>query len=375
MPPKPGHSDLYIGLMSGTSLDAIDAALVSFSDQHPPVLLHAVNHPIPETIRQTVEQLTQPGHNEINRLGGLDIKLGLLFADAVRSLLDQSNHKADEICAIGSHGQTIRHMPLGQEPFTLQAGDPNTIAFNTGITTVADFRRMDMAAGGQGAPLVPAFHDAVLRVGHENRAIVNIGGIANVTILADGEPVQGFDTGPGNVLLNSWIQKQRREPFDQDGAWAASGTCHEELLSTLLSHPFIDLPAPKSTGREDFHPAWLESVLSTQERIRAEDVQRTLAEFTARSIADAIAGLAIPVGRVLLCGGGSHNRLLRTRIEQLLPVQKHGSTTDFGIDADWLEAMAFAWLAKQRLDGRSGNIPCATGANRSCILGGIYSPH
>jgi anhydro-N-acetylmuramic acid kinase len=361
--------------MSGTSLDAIDAALVSFSDQNLPSLIHAINYPIPDALRQSIEQLTQPGHNEINQLGELDIQLGGLFADAANLLLASSNQAAANILAIGSHGQTVRHMPLGQNAFTLQAGDPNTIAFRTGITTVADFRRMDVAAGGQGAPLVPAFHDAILRAPDENRVIVNIGGMANITILAKDQPVQGFDTGPGNVLLNSWIQQHQRVAYDYAGAWAASGKCHESLLSALLLHPFIKSHAPKSTGREDFNPGWLASVLAAQEEMKAEDIQRTLTEFTARSIADAIASLTVNIDRVLLCGGGSHNTLLRSRIAQLLPKQKHGSTTDFGIDADWLEAMAFAWLAKQRLDSKSGNIPSTTGASRACILGGIYSAH
>lgn len=361
--------------MSGTSLDAIDAALISCSDQHPAALIHAINYPIPDTLRSSIEQLTQPGHNEIELLGEIDNRLGILFADAVHSLLAESQYKPEQIRAIGSHGQTVRHMPNNQHAFTLQVGDPNTIAFHTGIITVGDFRRMDIAAGGQGAPLVPAFHDAVLRSTVESRAIVNIGGIANVTVLAEDEPVYGFDTGPGNVLLNSWIQKHQQQSFDAHGAWAAAGDCHTGLLSAMLSHPYLHRTLPKSTGREEFHLAWLESILSTLEDIAAVDVQRTLAEFTARSIADAIMNLPVNIGRVLLCGGGSHNTFLRHRIASLLPEKMHGITTDVGVDADWLEAMAFAWLAKQRLDGKSGNIPHATGAKRPCILGGVYLPH
>jgi anhydro-N-acetylmuramic acid kinase len=307
-------------------------------------------------------------------MGALDRQVGELFAEAALVLLEQANIQATQICAIGSHGQTIRHHPNNPTPFTLQIGDPNTIAFRTGITTIADFRRMDVAAGGQGAPLVPAFHDATLRSTNENRVVVNIGGMANITMLAKDIPVSGFDTGPGNVLMDSWIQKKRRLPYDQDGAWASSGQCHIGLLEQLLSHPHIHAPVPKSTGREAFHLAWLESALTGFTSVSDADVQRTLLEFTARSIALPIGMLSASIDRVLLCGGGSHNHLLRERIGALLPGISTGTTTDIGIDADWLEAMAFAWLAKQRLDAKPGNMPAATGASRHCILGGVYLP-
>ena len=359
--------------MSGTSLDAVDAALVACSEGLPPRLVHAINHPLPSITRKTIQQLSQPGYNEIAQLGQLDIQLGQLFAEAVNTLLAASDHSASQICAIGSHGQTVRHHRAGELAFTLQIGDPNTIAFRTGITTIADFRRMDIAAGGHGAPLVPAFHNAVLNNPNENRVIVNIGGMANVTSLAESTPVQGYDTGPGNVLMDGWIQKHTQQAYDADGAWAASGENNGALLSQLLSHPYFQIAPPKSTGRETFHLAWLETELSRFPNIRAQDVQRTLAELTAHSIAKAVT--AFPdIRRVLLCGGGSHNRLLRERIKAMLPAQQHGTTTQFGVDADWLEAMAFAWLAQQRLYGMSGNIPAVTGATRPCVLGGIYSP-
>src|SRR6478735_177824 len=217
--PKP--AELYIGLMSGTSLDAIDAVLIDFSTDQTPTLLSAYNHPIPTAVRSEIELICQPGTDEINRMGSLDRRIGELFAEATHALLKQANTQAILIRAIGSHGQTIRHHPSQTTPFTLQIGDPNTIAFRTGITTVADFRRMDMAAGGQGAPLVPVFHDAVLRDKNESRVIVNIGGMANITVLAKNTWVTGFDTGPGNVLMDSWIQKKRQLSYDKNGEWAA----------------------------------------------------------------------------------------------------------------------------------------------------------
>ena len=360
--------------MSGTSLDAIDAALVDFSADQIPKLLQSYAHPIPAAIRSEIELVCQPGPDEINRTGVLDRRLGELFAEATVTLLERANIPATQIRAIGSHGQTIRHHPGRTAPFTLQIGDPNTIAFRTGITTVADFRRMDVAAGGQGAPLVPAFHDATLRDDSENRVVINIGGMANITVLAKNTPVTGFDTGPGNVLMDSWIQKKCRLLYDQSGIWASSGHCDTALLDQLLSHPYIQTPAPKSTGRETFHLTWLESILTSFSTVSDADVQRTLLEFTARSIALAINTLPLSIDRALLCGGGSHNGMLRERISELLAGIDVGSTTDFGIEADWLEAMAFAWLAKRRLGSKPGNIPAVTGASRYCILGGVYLP-
>lgn len=361
--------------MSGTSLDAIDVALVNFSNSQAPQLMLARNWSIPSVLRVQIENLCQPSGDEINRMGELDVQIGELFAEAVLSALQETGISAAQVRAIGSHGQTIRHHPFRSSPFTLQIGDPNTIAFRTGITTVADFRRMDIAAGGQGAPLVPAFHDAVLRSEKENRAIVNIGGMANITVLAKNFPVSGFDTGPGNVLMDAWIQKHLQQTHDAEGRWARSGQGHETLLNKLLSHPYFSLPAPKSTGREMFHLAWLESQLLDMGEIKTEDVQRTLLELTARSIALAIEQQpAAAIDRVLLCGGGSHNTLLCERTAELLPQSQLGSTTDFGVPADWLEAMAFAWLAKQRMEGKTSNAPAVTGASRPCVLGGVHLP-
>lgn len=368
-------TDFYIGLMSGTSIDGIDAALIDFSIEHRPRLVYALSHPIPAAVRAEIAQLCQPGHDEINRLGSLDRRMGVLFAEAATSLLSHAQISADQVRAIGSHGQTIRHHPSQSVSFTMQIGDPNTIAFRSGITTVADFRRMDIAAGGQGAPLVPAFHDAVLRHPLENRVVVNIGGMANVSVLAQGIPVSGFDTGPGNILMDEWIQNKHQQPYDKDGQWAATGRYDAELLDLLLSHMYFQLPPPKSTGREMFHIKWLETILESLPPLKDEDVQRTLLEFTALSIAQAIEGLSIPIESILLCGGGVHNSLLRSRIRELLPASDVKSTTEICIHADWLEAIAFAWLAKQRLEIKSGNVPAVTGAERPCILGGIYQPY
>lgn len=367
--------DFFLGLMSGTSLDAIDAVLVRFNNQSLPQLIQTHSHSIPATTRSRIEHLCQPNADEINCMGELDIELGELFADAALAVVEKSYVNIKQIRAIGCHGQTIRHHPGRNKPFSIQIGDPNTIAQRTSITTVADFRRMDIAAGGQGAPLVPAFHDAVLRSHEENRAIVNIGGMANLTVLAADSPVTGFDTGPGNVLMNSWIQKHRQQPYDVDGHWARTGQCCPLLLSKLMSHPYLQLSPPKSTGRETFHLAWLEMLLHDDQPLRPEDVQRTLLEFTAQSISQSVAQLPQSIARALLCGGGSHNKLLHERLRFLLPDTTLNSTSDFGVPADWLEAMAFAWLAKQRLDRKPGNITTVTGARHPCILGGVYEPN
>lgn len=361
--------ELYIGLMSGTSADGIDAALVDFSGQRPQL---AGSHyaPYSSEVRQRILALCQPGDNEIHRLGEMDILLGKAFADAVNTLLQQSKITANHIQAIGSHGQTVRHHP---QAFTLQIGDPNTIAAQTGITTIADFRRKDVAYGGHGAPLVPAFHQQVLASDKIHRAIVNIGGMANVTLLpaATQTPVTGFDTGPGNVLLDHWIHTHQQESHDRGGAWGAQGRIEPHLLKVMLDDPYFKLPPPKSTGREYFNPVWLAQCLqfiSTE----AVNVQATLTELTARTIVDAIHS-AFSCGEILVCGGGAHNAFLMSRIKtHAAPQFEVTSTADHGIHPDWMEAMAFAWLARQTLNRLPGNLPSVTGAKQSVILGGIY---
>lgn len=363
--------DLYIGLMSGTSMDAVDAVLADFSSD-PPKLLHTHSQPIPAELRDALLSLsTAGGINELERTLQLNIRLGRRFATATQDLLSKSGVMAQHIRAIGCHGQTLRHQPAGPEPYSLQIGHPALIAECTGITTVADFRSRDIAAGGQGAPLVPAFHAAVFRSAHTDRVIVNIGGIANITILPHGHsPVSGFDTGPGNILMDAWAWQQWGERLDQDGQRAAQGSVHQGLLATLLSDPYFALPPPKSTGREYFNPDWLAHKLSRHDSLSAEDIQATLSALTATSIAQAIACYAPQTQEVLVCGGGVHNMTLLAGLRaQLINVE---STAVHGFEPGWVEALAFAWLAKQTLEAKPGNLPSVTGARHAVILGGIY---
>ena len=367
-------TDYYIGLMSGTSMDAIDAVLVDFTNGTP-TLIQTLSHPIPDELRSECHALCQPGDNEIDRMGKADSLLADEFADAALQLLSKTRITTDAITAIGSHGQTIRHRPVDNIPFTLQIGDANRIAEKTGITTVADFRRRDMAAGGQGAPLVPAFHAALLREAGHARVILNIGGIANITILpADPEvAVTGFDTGPGNVLMDIWVQKHTQEFFDENGQWAASGEVNKGLLNQLLSDEYFGLLPPKTTGRETFNLVWLEQQLSTYEKeLTAEDIQATLCELTAISISLAIRNHCPDAEEVIVCGGGTRNGLLMQRLQAHLKPAEVKITDDFGLPADWVEATAFAWLARETLAHRPGNLPAVTGAHHPVILGGIY---
>lgn len=369
----PTH-DFYIGLMSGTSADGIDAALVDLGGAFPQ-LVATHQHEMPAAIKRDIVRLCQPGADEIQRMGTLDRTLGQLFSMATLTLLAQVGLRSADIRAIGSHGQTIRHSPptaTNNPAFTLQIGDPNTIAELTGITTVADFRRRDIAAGGHGAPLVPAFHCAVFRNPDRARVIVNIGGMANITWLPPAAAVLGFDTGPGNVLMDGWIFRHKQLPFDHNGAWAGSGTVDGQLLYSLLEHPFFRQPYPKSTGREMFHTEWLDSHLQGT-TIPPENVQATLLELTARSVSEAIASLPGSAGaEIYLCGGGARNGRLLERLSQLCRHARVASTASIGIDPQWVEAMAFAWLAQQTVAGKAGNIPEVTGASAPRILGGVY---
>ncbi|WP_347332194.1 anhydro-N-acetylmuramic acid kinase [Marinimicrobium locisalis] len=370
-------SELYIGLISGTSADAIDAALVDFESGTPRLLAHH-SEPLDVSTKAVIHQLAQPGPDEIDQLGDLDHKLGVAFAQAANQLMEKAGLSARDIAAIGSHGQTLRHRPPGNgktEPFTLQVADPNLIAHHTGITTVADFRRRDMAAGGHGAPLVPALHHALFHNDGIDRAVINIGGVANVTWLPASDATTGFDTGPGNNLMDAWVQRTQGKAFDADGQWAASGTPNDSLLEIFLTHPFFRLTPPKSTGPEEFHLAWLdECLLQLDETLRPEDVQATLLSLTARTIVDSLVPLLAQNGEceVYLCGGGAHNSQLREALSALLPGTSVGQTDSLGLPADWVEAVAFAWMAKQTLSGLSSNLPAVTGASAPQILGGIY---
>jgi anhydro-N-acetylmuramic acid kinase len=365
----------YIGLMSGTSVDSADAALVTVVPLGPVTVRATHRQPFPDDLRQAVHELIRSPAASLDQIGVLDIQLGKLFAETAQKLLIRSGLRASDVRAIGSHGQTVRHQPAGLHPFTTQLGNPSVIAELTGITTVADFRMRDMAAGGQGAPLAPAFHAVQFRSATRNRAILNIGGIANVTYLpADtGRPVIGFDTGPGNTLLDQWTARHRHERYDRDGRWAESGKVSRELLETLLSDPYFAKLPPKSTGREHFHLGWLERALARFNPPPAPgDVQATLLHLTAHSIARAVRQFLPLVDELYVCGGGAHNRALVTQLtEQFIPLPVQ-STEALGLHPDWAEAAAFGWLAHQALEGRPGNLPSVTGARHPAILGGIY---
>lgn len=362
----------YIGLMSGTSMDSIDAALVSITEQQTKLLTtHA--HPWPDELRAALQKCVQTGQTSLQELGVLDAAVGNLFAAASLALLDKSNLQAADITAIGSHGQTLCHYPNAEPPFTMQIGDPSRIAELTGITTVADFRRRDIAAGGQGAPLVPAFHEAIFHAQDETRIILNIGGIANISILpADKKAISGFDTGPGNCLMDHWINKHQQLPFDAEGQWAQQGKSIPALLELMLRDDFFQQAPAKSTGTEYFSNHWLANHLHEFSTISPADVQHTLLDLSVISIADAITQHAPYARKLFVCGGGVHNSLLMEKLAQRLADKKVLSTQNLGVDPDWVEAQAFAWLARQTLQGKTGNVPEVTGASHPVVLGGIY---
>ncbi|MEK6730793.1 MAG: anhydro-N-acetylmuramic acid kinase [Pseudomonadota bacterium] len=363
--------NLYIGLMSGTSMDAVDAVLVDNANISPRIIA-THKHEMPLSLKTELSKLCHPDDNEINRLGEADILVGELFADATLSLLQKVQVSSKDIIAIGSHGQTIRHRP--DLKFTLQIGDPNIIAARTGITTVADFRRKDMAQGGQGAPLAPAFHRVVFRSDKTDRVILNIGGIANMTVLKAKDPdfILGFDIGPGNTLMDAWINKHKQVAFDKDGQWAASGVVNKTLLNKLLAEPYFKSPAPKSTGREKFNLQWIQEI-SPRRNDNAASIQCTLAELTAITISDSIKNI-LPRAEVLVCGGGAHNNYLINRLQTLMPNHAVVLTDDVGLPADWIEAMTFAWLAKQTINKHAIDLTKITGSKQPVVLGGIYYP-
>jgi anhydro-N-acetylmuramic acid kinase len=364
-------ADYYVGLMSGTSMDALDAVLVDFAVT-PPLLVDSYSLELGSELRHEIMGLCTPGDNEIERLSTLDVQLGRLSAQAVLQLLKRVNVPAAAIRGIGSHGQTVRHSPDSAIPYTLQIGDPNTIAQLSGITTVADFRRRDMVTGGQGAPLVPAFHQTQFHSHDKNRVILNVGGIANITILpaASSQPVSGFDTGPGNMLMDGWSQLHQNRPYDENGNWARRGKVIPELLDTLLADPYLSLPPPKSTGRERYNLSWLKKQLPDQ--LRPQDVQATLCEQTATTISSAIRQHAPATDEIYICGGGACNGYLLERITTHLAGHHLATTAELGVEPQWVEAMAFAWLARQTLHHLPGNLPAVTGAREAVILGGIY---
>lgn len=378
----------YIGLMSGTSADGIDLALVDFSDTQQPRLVASFYQDYNRVIVEKITSLYQPGVNEIDRAFHLDVELAYLFSQAISSLLNQETLNASDIIAIGSHGQTIRHRPMGDNPYTLQIGCCQTLASLTGIRVVGQFRRKDMALGGQGAPLVPIFHQQLFAESVDANFVVNIGGIANITFLpgqGSTKTVLGFDTGPGNALLDDWYAKhhqQSEHKFDKSGAWAATGQINQKLLTLMLADEYIKAAAPKSTGREYFNLAWLEqhtSTLLTLEKIQLSPavIQATLLAFTAQTISAAILALS-EKGKVYLCGGGVHNAALVAALTDSLDCSASSYKVDtmhaLNIDGDILEAMAFAWLAYAFDHQLNSNMPVVTGASACCTLGSDFLP-
>jgi anhydro-N-acetylmuramic acid kinase len=366
--------EIYLGLMSGTSIDSIDAAAMTFTGGELQLLgTHA--QPIPAQLKEQILDLCQPAKDNVQLLCETDNQLGELFAQSALALMNTKNIRPDQIAAIGSHGQTIRHSPpvSGAIAFTQQIADANIIAVRTGCKVVADFRRKDMALGGHGAPLVPAFHKTLFADTTANRVIANIGGISNITALPSDRSCYGFDTGPGNLLLDAWCAKHTGHGFDDKGSWGATGQVSYKLLEQLMAHPFISQAAPKSTGREMFNLSWLEKQLSGY-NLTAQDIQATLVSFTAQSLAGAINQLNEPVDEVYICGGGVFNDELMDKLQIALGSTPLHSTEQLGLDPTWVEACAFGWLARQRINNQPGNLPSVTGASREAVLGALYLP-
>ncbi|OIQ96927.1 anhydro-N-acetylmuramic acid kinase [mine drainage metagenome] len=370
--------DLFIGLMSGTSLDGIDVALVDFNNdgsdptQQKPAL-QTFFLPYPPSLRTQILALQHPTTNELEITELISNQIAQLYAEAVNQLLTSTAISANKIIAIGCHGQTIRHRPGFADGigFTLQIGNAALLAELTNITVVADFRSRDIAAGGQGAPLVPAFHQAMFASTQTNRAIINIGGIANITYLGSTGEVFGFDSGPGNMLLDAWIKQHKGLDYDANGTWANSGKIIESLLTKMLAEPYFSLPSPKSTGRDLFNDKWLSKLLIDTNYL-PEDVARTLVALTAHSIYDALNNFCNEVDEIYLCGGGAHNDLLIQSLQLLLDDKKLATTDALGVGMDWVEAIAFAWLARQCLHSKTASLPNVTGAKGARILGAIY---
>ena len=365
----------YVGLMSGTSLDAIDAVLLRIENNGGIEVVSLINTPFPEHISGQLRNLIAGKTESLQELCSLHTELGEIYAAITLELISKSGYKPIDINAIGCHGQTVLHQPEGKHPYSLQIGNPSVIAEVSGITTVADFRARDIAAGGQGAPLVPAFHRAVFSAPDKQRVIVNIGGIANITLLPRTNSkniVTGYDTGPGNCLLDSWSLSCRGLAFDESGSWAASGKVDRKLLDALLSDNYFSKSPPKSTGTDHFNVEWIESIYPSVTELKAEDVQATLAELTAHSIALPIIREGFDSNEIYLCGGGVHNKDLTQRIQRHLSAASIFSTEKLGLDPDFVEATAFAWLAWRTMEKKAGNLPAVTGARHPVILGGIF---
>ena len=364
--------DLYVGVMSGTSLDGIDAVLVEFNAKRVEIH-HAVTTPYSSELSTKILDMLNKPQVPLQKLGELDVTVGHFFSECITNLLQSSSFQADEVIAIGHSGHTILHKPSSPNAFTMQIGDPSTIAAETGITTIGNIRNMDLALGGQGAPLAPAFHHWYFANKSESRIVVNIGGIANISVLHPQQPLIGFDTGPGNTLLDNWSLKCRGIPFDNQGSWSKTGHISAPLLATLKSDKYFELIPPKSTGLEYFNLTWLENTIQDmKENFTDEDVQATLTELTASTIADAIDATETDPQCIILCGGGVFNAALMERLSALLPCARLETTSKYGIEPQWVEAVLFAWLARNRLHNKSGNVPTVTGACHAAPLGGIY---
>ncbi|CAH0541118.1 anhydro-N-acetylmuramic acid kinase [Vibrio marisflavi] len=365
------NKELYVGVMSGTSLDGIDIALCEIDNHN----AHLVNHhcySMPKNIKQKVLDICLGQSTTLVDIGVLEHQLGHVYADAINEALIAFNVKARDIRAIGNHGQTVFHQPTGSTPFTIQLGDANIIASKTGIDTVADFRRKDIALGGQGAPLVPAFHRTIFNPTDSTVIVLNIGGIANISVLRPNSPVIGYDTGPGNVLMDIWCNEQQKGSYDHNAQFALSGNVHTDLLAGFLREDYFDRPNPKSTGRELFNQQWLSNKISDS-AIRPEDIQRTLCELTAASICDEVKKFTEgPKPELLVCGGGAQNPLIMQRLQEILPSWLVQPTEEKGVNGEFMEAIAFAWLAQRRIHNLPSNLPEVTGANKQASLGVIY---
>ncbi len=367
-------SSLYVGLMSGTSLDGVDGVLVDFSVPVRPRVLAQAQCTFSVDLRMDLLDLTRPGVNELERAACLSRTLSSLYAEVVHELVQRAGQGDFPVVAVGCHGQTVRHRP--EQGFSLQLVNGALLAELTGMTVITDFRSGDIAAGGQGAPLVPAFHAALFRHPSIPRLILNLGGIANLTLLIPGLATRGYDTGPANLLMDGWINRCLGHPFDPEGRWAAQGHCHPALLDSLLNHPFFQRSAPKSTGREDFSLEWLEGRGEWVSSLPLEDVQATLLELTARSVAAAVQAecRGHKGAELYACGGGALNTQLMKRLQILMPEIWVRCTDELGVPAQQVEALAFAWLAWARVQGKAGNLPEVTGARHGVVLGALYSP-
>lgn len=369
-------ADYYIGLISGTSVDGVDCVLVQFAEpqleQQLPKLIATHFVKIDSNLRTKILGLCSGTQINLENLGRTDVEIGQLFATTVNELLQESTIDKSAIRAIGSHGQTVHHQPSGDYPYTLQIGDPNSIAQLTGISTVADFRRRDIAAGGEGAPLAPLLHRNCFSSSSEDRVVINIGGISNITILKRDGNCAAFDTGPGNVLLDYWIDKHQQHRFDENGDWARTGTVNSALLKLLQSEKYFTLAHPKSTGRELFNGPWLETKLDQiSEKLAAADVQATLVALTVNTLTSEIKRTGVPQ-RAFVCGGGAHNAVLMESLQLALGECTVDTTSAIGLDPDWVEAVAFAWMAQQTIEGKAIDTRPFTGAKEAIILGGIY---